>query len=268
MWAAGLFKALGNHAASILLPDLQQIAAILPVLPVAVFVGGAIGLTGIGGVLMVPLLVYYAGLDVRDAVPASLAAFVFTGVAGSWLQSRAIGGATRPHVALMATAGLGAIGGVWLVERSDSAWPLTILALFTILSGLAGVWMKPALTTQRSLDTSAAAALGAPVGLFSALTGTGGPVVLVPVLMMMRLPAHFIVTLAQFIQIPIGVMATLTAIALGRGSVVLALLLGPALALGALVGSWLHARVPAAGLHKLLSILLILFGVLTLLPRF
>ncbi len=234
----------------------------------AVLVGAAIGLTGIGGVLMVPLLVYAVGFDVRDAVPASLAAFVFTGIVGSWVQSREIGGATRAHRVLMVLAGLGAIAGVWLVERSNSAWPLTILAIFTILSGLAGVWMKPTLTTQRSLNTGAAAILGAPVGLFSALTGTGGPVVLVPILMIMRLPAHFIVTLAQFVQIPIGVMATLTAIVLGRGSVVLALVLGPALAVGALAGSWLHARVPAAGLHRLLSILLILFGVATLLPSF
>ena len=104
-----------NHAASLLLPDLQQIAVILPILPVAVFIGGAIGLTGIGGVLLVPLLVYYTGLDVRDGVPASLAAFVFTGVAGSWMQSRAIGGATRPPGALMAIAGVGALGSVLLV---------------------------------------------------------------------------------------------------------------------------------------------------------
>ena len=250
-----------------MLPDLQQFAVILPVLPFAVFIGGAIGLTGIGGVLLVPLLVYYAGLDVRDAVPAALAAFVFTGITGSWLQARTVSGVGWPHFALMATAGLGAAGGVWLVERSDPVWPLTILALFTIVSGLAGVMMTPAPSNGRSLRTGAAATLGAPVGLFSALTGTGGPVVLVPILMAMRLPAHTIVTMAQFVQIPIGVLATLTAIALGRGSIVLALVIGPVLAVGALAGSWLHARVPAAGLHKLLSVLLILFGVLTLLPR-
>jgi uncharacterized membrane protein YfcA len=52
------------------------------------------------------------------------------------------------------------------------------------------------------------AAIGAGVGYVSALTGTGGPVSLMPVLLALKVDVLSAVGLGQAIQVPIGALAT------------------------------------------------------------
>lgn len=237
-------------------------SAFLPLVPVFVVIGAAIGLTGIGGVLLVPALVFLAGLGVHEALPACLASFLFTGAVGSWTQARhaALG---RSAAVLLVAAGVGSATGLWLSGLVPETWPMTVLGVLALVSGVTSLVGAPS-PGRSDLRSAEAVAVGAPVGVLSAITGTGGPVLLVPLLMLLRRPAHLVVALAQLVQLPIAGMGTLAAIALGYDTVWLGLVIGPPLAVGVLAGSWLKPKVSATLLRRILAVVLLVFGVVTL----
>ena len=49
--------------------------------------GLLIGAAGIGGVILVPLLVYVAGIDIHTSIAASVAAFFVSGLVGTVVYS-------------------------------------------------------------------------------------------------------------------------------------------------------------------------------------
>src|SRR3546814_21101635 len=102
----------------------MSIASLLAV----VLAGFLIGATGIGGVLLVPVLTGMGGIDAAHAIAASSLAFGFPGVAAlSYLnQDRERMGEAR-HVATATVPGA-ALGAV-LVPHLD---PLFVLVLLTV----------------------------------------------------------------------------------------------------------------------------------------
>ncbi len=102
--------------------------------------------------------------------------------------------------------------------------------------------------------------IGLGVGLGSALSGTGGPVLLVPALMLARQPLPETVINAQAIQLPIALCAGTSHALLGALNYRLALGLGVMLLAASLVGGANAQRLPPAALHRLVCTLLILTG--------
>ena len=51
-------------------------------------VGVIIGATGVGGVLLIPLLMFLGGLDTHQAMATALFSFFFTGIAATWIYHR------------------------------------------------------------------------------------------------------------------------------------------------------------------------------------
>ena len=52
------------------------------------FAGLLIGAAGIGGVILVPLLVYFAGVDIHTSIAAAVAAFFVSGFVGTVVYSQ------------------------------------------------------------------------------------------------------------------------------------------------------------------------------------
>src|SRR5690606_3685364 len=108
------------------------------------------------------------------------------------------------------------------------------------------------------------AVTGGVTGVLSALTGTGGPLVLVPLLMWRRVLVLAAIGLSQAIQLPIALLATLGNIAYGTLDAGMGLLLG----LGLLAGTWGGALIahamPRAALERLASVMLLVIGFLIL----
>src|ERR1700759_1325256 len=101
-------------------------------------VGLFTGSVGIGGVLLVPALVIFTGLSVRDAVATALFSFIFTGMLGSWLFAR------RQSIAWEMTLPvcIGALGFGYLgtlVNNVFSSTALsTIIAIVLLCVGICG----------------------------------------------------------------------------------------------------------------------------------
>lgn len=233
-----------------------------PASATAILVAGwLIGATGIGGVLVVPVLSHFEAMQVQRAIAASALAFALPGAAALWwLRSGAHAAGARLG-ALVLGALPGAVLGALLVHHIDPRWLLAGLALLALASGLRGLLPAPAAATVPSaLSTTTAAVLGFAVGLGSALTGTGGPVLLVPLLMLRRQPLVATVAAAQAIQLPLALCASAAHWASGSLDLGLAAVLGALLLAGSLAGQWCARRMQVHWLQQLVSLLLLATG--------
>lgn len=243
----------------------------LAVLALTLFAGLCIGLTGIGGVLVVPGLSALEDMPLTRAVPASTLAFMFTGVIATWKlrAARRAAPATGmaapdpralPALLVMALLGaaLGALSLRW-VSGTGMHLALAALALGSGLQSLLGRVVPE--TAVRRVSPVAMAGIGLAVGLGSAWSGTGGPILLLPVLMVLALPTRAAITMAQAVQLPIALAATAVNWWSGQLDIGLGVLLGVVLVVGWLAGDRLAARVPTVQLRRVLGWLLVLLGV-------
>ena len=232
-----------------------------PASATAILVAGwLIGATGIGGVLVVPALSHFEAMQVQRAIAASALAFALPGVAALWW----LRGAHAPGAqlgALVLGALPGAVLGALLVHHIDPRWLLGGLALLALASGLRGLFpTPPAAAVLSALPTTTASVLGFAVGLGSALTGTGGPVLLVPLLMLRGQQLVATVAAAQAIQLPLALCASAAHWASGSLDLGLAAVLGVLLLAGSLAGQWCARRMQVHWLQQLVSLLLLATG--------
>ena len=162
------------------------IAAVLVLLA-----GAAIGATAIGGVLVVPALAGVAGVPIGEAIAASSFGFLLTGLLG-WRR-----GGSAPSEALArmwplhAAALAGAAGGALLVHAVSPGCGAAVGGGARARLGHSCAGRRRGAPSRRCANLRAAAALaalGVAVGCGSALSGTGGPVLLLPVFMLLGLP--------------------------------------------------------------------------------
>lgn len=225
--------------------------------------GLAIGATSIGGVLVVPALSGVAGVPVREAVAASSFAFLLTGLAGLRIAPPAARGDAAGWP-LHAGAFVGAAGGAALVYLAPAAGVRTWVALFAFGSGLYTlVGMHAGARRVGAWPRAVPLALiGAAVGLASALSGTGGPVALLPVCLLLGVPILPSVASAQLVQVPVALAASLAHGLAGNLNLRLGVLLGALLVVGAWLGRGIARRVAARGLQRATALGLMATGLL------
>lgn len=151
--------------------------------------GGALsGAFGVGGgIIMVPLLITFAGMDQRRAAATSLVAILPTAVAGSfsYLAAGRVDGIA---------AGMLAIGGIvggWLgarlLRRIALRWLRWMFIVFLVLVTVRMLIVLPprneGLTEHSLAAILGLIGIGLAVGIASGLFGIGGGVIVVPALM-------------------------------------------------------------------------------------
>ena len=223
--------------------------------------GLLVGCVGIGGVILVPALVYVAGYPLPVAIAAAMCAFIVSGLVGSYAYWKAGSIRWRTTLPLWLGALPSAFGGALLVDSVPAALLELVIGLLTLGSGLhALAGHRDPAAAGRMPTTPFLAAVGAVTGLVSALTGTGGPLVLVPILLALDVPMLATIGLAQAIQLPIAAAATGGFLLSGLLDVPLAL----GLAAGIALGTWLGARAahafPTSRLRRLVAVLLVIVG--------
>lgn len=232
------------------------------ILALALVSGLLIGCIGIGGVLLVPVLTF-AGIEVHEAIAASMFGFIFTGLIGSWLYARQSSIDWVSSAWLGAGAMPGAFAGALLAAHLSSGVLLVCIGAAVLLSGLRALLRRTGSgETSRALPLAMLLIIGFAVGVGSAVTGTGGPVLLVPLLMWLRVPVLAAVGLSQAIQIPIAGLASLWNLFAGDLDPRLALLLSIGLALGTAIGARIAHALPSLLLTRLVAVVLLLVGAL------
>lgn len=225
----------------------------------AVIIGGLIGSVGVGGVLLVPFLTTVMGLEVRESVAIAMASYVATGLAAI-LQARFSGDWTelRSYWPLIAATLPGAfLGGLAIAAIPDRV-ALALLAAFLIITG-GWTLMRDALRS----DTRQARA-GWLVGIFSgftsALTGTGGPAALMPLLLWRSVPVLAAIALGQIVQLPIALAATAGNLAAGPFDAWTTALVAIGLIPGVVTGRAAAKRLPVTLMTPIVAVLMIATG--------
>ena len=266
--------------------------------------GLLIGAIGVGGVILVPCLLQLP-LE-RDeeerlatAVSSSMFSYIFAGLAGSCAYLR------RKSVNRWSTAWLlvgvvpGAVLGAVTLALVKPLWIKVVLYSMVALSALFSVYrsvkelrktqapaseeLEPQCTPSPSsiIGALSRVGIGLMVGLGSAVTGTSGPVLLLPILLTLRWETlealgsaqvrqdlsnlRFIRTQSQVLQLPLAAAAVCTFLIQGSP---LNLPLGAALAMGlvpgVLMGAVLAHNLPVLRLRLGMAVVLIVASMLLL----
>lgn len=225
--------------------------------------GLLIGAVGIGGVVLVPALVYFGHVPVHGAIAGAMASYILTGLVGTVLYAKAKSIRWDMVGWLWAGAMPAALAGAFAANAASEVLLEILIGLLTASSGihtlLSGSNTEPHAETK-AISNPALALIGAVTGFASALSGTGGPLVLVPILMWLDLPVLTAVGLSQVIQLPIALLATAGNAYHGSLDPTLGALLAAGLAVGAWGGARIAHAVPRATLRRMVSVVLVVVG--------
>jgi uncharacterized protein len=239
-------------------------SAAVMLMSLGLLAGLLIGAIGIGGVVLVPALVYLANVPVHAAIAAAMMSYILTGLVGTYVYARAK--SIRWDMAgwLCAGAMPAALVGA-LAANSASAGLLEVLiGLLTASSGLHALLSHAKIPDDASASCSGVVLgiVGITTGFASALSGTGGPLVLVPILLWLDVSVLTAVALSQVIQLPIALLATASNFYYGSLDVTLGGLLAVGVTLGAWAGAKVTHAVPRVALRNMVAVVLIAVGVL------
>ena len=165
---------------------------------------------------------------------------------------------------------LGALPGAYIGAFLLPFFPADILELLIatlILASGANALIRKSVGPQPTKETeknTPLLAIGLVAGIGSSLTGTGGPLLLIPILIWCNVPLIVAIGLSQVIQIPISISATLGNLLYGEVDIKLALVLALTMVGGTLMGAKLVHYIPVDSLKKLVSYLLIGVGLMML----
>jgi uncharacterized membrane protein YfcA len=175
-------------------------------------VGIFIGAVGVGGVLLIPALMTFSNLTVHQAAATALFSFLFTGVLGTWLFMRrgSIEWRTSAPVCVGAFAFscIGAAAGI-IVPAAMLTWIVAAVILGAGLNILRGRSAPQIDGGQRHPGAKALFGVGALSGFGAGISGAGGPLFSVPLMLGLHFDPLVAVGTGQVVQIAAALSGSL-----------------------------------------------------------
>ena len=185
-------------------------------------VGWSIGICGIAGFLLPMLYTAALGYSVELALAASFLAFLVSGIIGSVNYYKAGNLAVRECLKLSAGSIIGAYFGVILQGLITQSTAKTILYLVVLISGISimyRLWQEHYRVNNVAEQADSASgivantwfllALGCVTGAICSLSGAGGPILVMPLLVMLGISPRVAVGIALLNSVFIAVPACL-----------------------------------------------------------
>lgn len=238
----------------------------------SILIGLSLGLLGGGGsILTVPILIYVAGLDPKEAIAASLFVVGVTSAVSVINHARNQRVQWRTGLIFGAAGMVGAFGGGLLGGRIPGVVLMLAFALMMIATSVAMIrGRKKTAGTEPGGDLPLARILfdGLVVGVITGLVGAGGGFLVVPALALLAglsMPVAVgtslvVITMKSFA----GLAGYLTTVQLDWGLVGAVTL---AAILGSLLGSRLAGRIPEVLLRKGFGVFVLVMGVFVLIQE-
>ena len=228
-------------------------------------VGTLIGAVGIGGILLIPALTAFAGLSIHAAMATALFTFAFTGIAGTIMFQRRGSIDWRITRPVLFGAVFFSFVGAWVNSLTGAGALSVLLAAIIIFAGVytLAAWRgmpAPAFDGRWPAQRMLLLATGAAVGFGSGLTGVGGPVLSVPLMVLCGFPALAAIGTSQVIQIVAAVSGTLGNLRYGHIDFGIAATVTLVEILGVLLGARIAHAVNAAVLRKAVAAICIVIG--------
>lgn len=231
----------------------------------APFIGLLLGLFGAGGgMLTVPLLVYGAGIPIKQAIATSVWIVASVSLVAAFQQRawRVI----KPNLLAFFSIGgmVGSIVGTWL-----GTWiPANLQqAMFAILILVVSFWtwrahLQDSAPPASTCRCTTALLAGGGLGMLTGLLGVGGGFLMVPALIALGI-SHLPTAVAHSLLLITVNAATSGITYMGRVPVAPYVLIavGSLAAVGSIIGSHLLKRIPLAPLQRGFSLGLALLGI-------
>lgn len=176
-------------------------------------VGGLVGLCGVAGFLLPMFYTASLGMGVSEGLALSFAAFIISGVLGSYNYKKA----GNLDLAFGFRLSLGSLAGAVLGVRLNLIIPeeqvKVLLYLVVLLSGISILLRKEgrkeggekSFSIEKNLPVTLL--LGFLTGAVCSMSGAGGPVLVMPLLVVFGIPVRKAVGVALFNSIFIGIPA-------------------------------------------------------------
>ena len=203
------------------------------------FVGVLIGCVGIGGVLLVPILTYIFHIDIHIAIAAAMFSYMFSGIVGTLIYAKK-GSIEWPQtIWLIIGAAPAAFVGAKITLTIPGQYLQLLVSLFVVIAGINAMRNQKSIkASQKITNPCALLSIGVITGIGSALTGTGGPLFIVPIMVSLKIAAHTAIGFSQAIQLPIASLATISNLLYGSVD----LIVGGVIATGIIIGSTFGAK--------------------------
>lgn len=211
-------------------------------------------------------------LDPSTVAGTASATFIVTGIAGSlgYLRSGQLleKHAIKAAVILSLTSIVGAFAGSQLNTLLNASAFAILLGIFVFFTGMIIIYrqknkLQPdsKLRMETPKGSFLLGAVGIAVGLPGGLLGVGGPVLAVPLLVVLGVPMLMSVALAQVQSVFISGMATAGYAMYGAVDWLLAVYLTIPLLTGAIAGWYSAQKIRAEKLQVALAVVLIILGI-------
>ena len=181
---------------------------------IAIAVGFFIGAVGVGGILLIPALVLLGDLDIHRATATALFSFLFTGLLGTWLFQRRGSIDWNMTVPVCAGAVVFSYLGALVNSRVDARMLALIIALIIVFAG-AYILLPAQAGSARLRDGKSMPqqllllAVGAASGFGSGVSGAGGPLFSVPMMLVLRFVPLAAIGTSQVLQIIAAAFGTI-----------------------------------------------------------
>ena len=208
---------------------------------VGFIVGFLVGCTGMGGIILIPALVYLSGLSSHVAMGTTLFTFIFTTSLCSWLYIR------LGHVDWKAT-----------IPICIAPYLNLILALLILLAG--ALVFCPVRGRRFSFMEEGRRsrfwvlfAVGSGVGFVAGLTGAGGPVLSVPIMIALGFPPLIAIGAGQVYSVPVALSGSAANFLHGAIDYKVGALMIVIQILGILLGVYMANRMDTTKLRKMVA---------------
>jgi uncharacterized protein len=231
----------------------------LALIALALPIGFLIGLIGIGGVLLTPALVHIFGRDIHEAVSLSLASFTLAGVMAAARACRRDARLQAGDWIFLCAIVPGAVAGACAAPFIP-AGPLSLVVSVCVAFAGISCLRKPAGSGGGLPEPGFLAGIGVVTGLLSAISGTGGPLICLPLLLWQNMDVRRALLLAQVAQLPVAGTATLVNGYSGTLDFPAAGMLGAAIVAGMLAGVAVSRQIESGILRTSVAWCLIIVG--------
>lgn len=234
----------------------------------ALLVGLMIGITGIGGILLIPGLAILGNLPTHEAMATALFSFIFVGACGTlafhkmkiidWSMAIPLG------MGGMMFSALGAAVNVYV-----SASPLNMIMgsviLFAGLNALFQQKIPEGLNISRSSHRRKILfAIGACTGFVAGLTGVGGPVLSIPIMIVLGFQPILSVAVAMPYQVSTALAGSISNLIHQSINFQIGLPISIAEVVGILIGPHIGRHLSAKNLRVSIALICLMVGLMVL----
>lgn len=230
-------------------------------------VGASIGICGIAGFLLPILYTEVLHYSVDQALAYSFLAFFISGALGSVSYHKNGNLDITTSLKLGAGSLLGALGGVWLQALIAKNTAKEILYLVVLISGASILLrmysdskkkstanLQPADNKNLVQNTAFLLFLGVSTGAICSLSGAGGPVLVMPLLVTFGISARLAVGIALFDSVFIAIPACIGYLARVELLLPLLALISISHGAGVICGSKIAHKVPVTALKLFVAV--------------